>query len=964
MCSATCLTGTTLITLQCNSVTPCKDARNGASLNVCCPQPLNSLATYTVTGGCVFACNTGYASPSTQQNVCCPTVKNGTITYINNVCGFTCNPGYIISGTNTCLPLSEAIDVPAYTRAENNMKNTIQFVEAAPRVPEFRIQVSNYEVSLRNKVASLDTTQIPSEKLLPSSSLAETSLRTKMSRDSVITVQEKFISSNPAVLKLANIEETILEQNEGPCSSNFYIKNNQCFPCPSISYSPAGSSTCITCPSNSTMKTTRDGCTCTSTLTNGTYTYDTTTNTCIPGCNPGYTLTNGMCQLTDCVKAGGTQFAYTTTSPTFACTQGTSAQASVSFTSGTAPCKLAPSVNDATSFYYILGTNSIPAFVTAITATTATITTATGVCCASGSYSVASGTSWACGACTPATCPAAGANATLTQGGCSGATNRSCTYTCSAGYAKASTDTTACTQCTSTVPNGAYTYNTSTTTCVPGCNSGYYNSGSVSGVPTCTSCGSCTTSVPNATAACTTTACSVQCASGYYASKVDSNGNATQCTACGTCTTSVPNATATTATACTKTTPTICSVVQCASGYYASNVDSNGNATQCTACKTCTAAGANATLTPGGCIGSTDRTCTYTCSAGYAQTSTDTNACSQCTTGYGKTNTTGSLVCTACTSGTTYSNTPGTSQCTPCASPDSSTWQYTVTACTPSTGTVIATSAAGNCTPGSTYNKGYIAGTSSVTGAAGTCTACTPCTAAGTNTTPTLNGCSGTTGPGTCSYSCNTGYAKTSTDTNGCSQCATGYYNSGYDVNGLPTCTSCGTCTTSVPNAIATTVTACTKTTPTVCSVKCASGYYISNFDSNRNATQCTACTPCAAAGANATLTQGGCSGSTNTTCTYKCKTGYYQSSIDLNGVPTCAAPTYTITSTQCSATVCDQIGYNIGYGTYTGALPTSVSYAGYTGSQISGSNGNFTVNFTNLSCYNPCPAAGGGTGY
>ena len=62
-------------------------------------------------------------------------------------------------------------------------------------------------------------------------------------------------------------------------------------------------------------------------------------------------------------------------------------------------------------------------------------------------------------------------------------------------------------------------------------------------------------------------------------------------------------------------------------------------------------------------------------------------------------------------------------------------------------------------------------------------------------------------------------------------------------------------------------------------------------------------------------------------------------------------ASTYRVTSTQCSTTNCGQSGHYVAYGTYTGSLPTSVTYQGYSGSSITGSNGNFTAQLLTYTC-------------
>ena len=559
----------------------------------------------------------------------------------------------------------------------------------------------------------------------------------------------------------------------GECPPGQYSSQGTCTACATNTFTTTyGASSCSSCPSGSTTqgKTGQTTCVCSAGYSQ---TGSGTTLSCTP-CTSGSTYSNtpGTSQCTPCASPDSSTWQYTVT----ACTPSTG---TVIATSAAGNCTTGVTYNKG----YIAGTSSV------------------------------TGAAGTCTACTP--CTAAGTNATVTNGGCSGTNDRTCSYACSTGYAKTSTDTNGCSQCATGYGNttaGGLTC----TVCTPGTN---YTS--APGTGACTSCPTPTNTYDYVTAACT----------------------------------------ATTPTAITSRATSPCTTGYL-SGFIQGSSSQVGNAGTCTACTQCTAAGTNATPTLNGCSGTTGPgTCSYSCNTGYAKTSTDTNGCSQCATGYGKTNTTGSLVCTACTSGTTYSNTPGTSQCTPCASPDSSTWQYTVTACTPSTGTVIATSAAGNCTPGSTYNKGYIAGTSSVTGAAGTCTACTPCTAAGTNTTPTLNGGSGTTGPGPCSYSCSTGYAKTSTDTNGCSQCAAGYGNT--TAGGL-TCTACtpGTNYTSAPGTGACTscptptntydyvTAACTMTTPTAITSRatspCTTGY-LSGFTQGNSSQVGNAgtCTPC-----------------------------------------------------------------------------------------------------------------------
>ena len=935
----------------------------------CCPPITNGTPVYSsLSGGsCAAQCNTKFTSvvtpcsslpagalcPDKRSNMymtCCPSDPNGTTTAtytidsygrVTPACTLTCTPGtnYVLQkSTNTCIRIE--IDNSASRRAEASLRNSVVLRDpgAFPKPPEIRVSPTVYEATLRNKV-----------------SFTETPLKLK----------EVVISPMRSVLTLSALKETALETPFTTCPANEYLRNGQCIQCPISKYSPAASTSCTTCPNNSVLNSTRTGCTCTSTLTNGSYTYDSAANTCAPGCNPGYTLTNGTtCTLTDCVKAGGTAFAYTTITPTWSATSTYAAQATVSYTQGTAPCQIDPSVDaqNPSPFYYTLGTSSIPSYVTSVSsnAKTAVITTAPGVMCSNGKYSSLSGSTYTCTQCP--TCPNV-TNATSVLSGCGGTSAGTCTVACIQNYYASSTTNagivSACTAC----PSGS-TSSAGSSTC--SCSAGYSQSGSGSslsctqcsagyyaaaGASQCTACPSgSTSSAGSSTCSCSagysqsgsgsSLSCS-QCSAGSYSAAGASScsqcsagsysaAGASQCTACDTGTyqdqtgqtscktcqtcpkTNVANAT-NVLSGCGNTSPGTCTI-QCNSGYYASGM-SSGIVTACSpVTQSCPASTSSYTVTTITETSTADKQCTYTCNAGYAggsitvpATSNTRPTCTQCSAGYYAA--AGASSCTACPANSTSS--AGSSTCT-CSGGYSQSGSGSSLSCSQcSAGYYVAAGASQceQCSAGLTYSA---AGASS-------CTAClypvNPfdyVTAACTTTADTQI-------TKRTAFPCTSGTQYLSGFSRGSSSA----------VGSAGTCTNYASCPSSSDSTMVSTI-AGTPFTDRQCTYACNAGYFggsltvtatsttrltctacpYATFSSSTGSNSCTPCTACAAVPSNATRTgTTSCTRTSDSVCgTVQCDNGYYASSVDANGNATActACPTCsTITNGTVSLSGC-----------------------------------------------------------
>ena len=230
-------------------------------------------------------------------------------------------------------------------------------------------------------------------------------------------------------------------------------------------------------------------------------------------------------------------------------------------------------------------------------------------------------------------------------------------------------------------------------------------------------------------------------------------------------------------------------VCTCDSGKY---IDANGN---CVSCATCAAAPSNATLTQGGCSGSTNRTCSYACNSGFTTSGSGSSISCTCDSGkYIDAN----GACTPCPTGTYSSGTDATycSQWAVCGT------DYYV-----------------STEPSATQNRGCT-GCGSGFHAAGPnasyCTACASCSLDETQQGKVVSGC--TAGyDGTCSCPpntsyrsvfflgnfsnparfvykcwCNAGYYETTKGYgSGCTSCPPGTYQT--DI-GKKSCITCGSC--------------------------------------------------------------------------------------------------------------------------------------------------------------------------
>ena len=303
---------------------------------------------------------------------------------------------------------------------------------------------------------------------------------------------------------------------------------------------------CTSCVSGSTSTINKTGCTCTTSIPNGYYDWEVT-NVCSKKCNPGYSLVNGSCTLSDCVLAGGKAFNSTSGSWTCDTTTGKYYRTDQISQDATPPCTRPNNPMYSTVNGVSYGTTD------SYSSTSVTYTTTTGgLCCPSGTYYNS-----ATGSCTTcSTCAAAPTNATLTQGVCSGSTDRTCSYACNSGFSSSGSG--------------------STISCT--CGTGKY----INASRACVSCSTCSPAPSNATltqggcSGSTDRTCSYACNSGFSSS---GSGSTISCT--------------------------------CGTGKYI-------NASRaCVSCSTCSPAPSNATLTQGGCSGSTDRTCSYACNSGF-----------------------------------------------------------------------------------------------------------------------------------------------------------------------------------------------------------------------------------------------------------------------------------------------------------------------------------------------------------
>jgi hypothetical protein len=579
------------------------------------------------------------------------------------------------------------------------------------------------------------------------------------------------------------------------CSAGSYVstqpsvtQDRGCTSC-SVGYfsSTNNAEQCTSCVSGSTSTINKTECTCTTSIPNGYYVWEVT-NVCSKKCNPGYSLGNGSCTLSDCVLAGGKAFDSTSGSWTCDTTTGKYYRTDQISQDATPPCTRPNNPVYSTVNGVSYGTTD------SYSSKSVTYTTTTGgLCCPSGTYYNS-----ATGSCTTcSTCADPPSNAMLTQGGCTGSTNRTCSYACNSGFTtsgsgssisctcdsgkyKSSGSCVSCSTCAAAPSNATLTQGgcrrSIDRTCSYACNSGFTTSGSGSSI-------SCT------------------CDSGKY---IDANGS---CVSCITCAAAPSNATLTQG-GCTGSTNRTCSYA-CNSGFttsgsgssisctcdYGKYIDANGS---CVSCKTCAAAPSNATLTQGGCTGSTDRTCSYACNSGF----------------YAYSGSGSSIICQACAAGT-YSS-AGATSCTPCAggyySASGATYCSQWTNC--DNGYYVSTQ------PSATQNRGCTgcgSGFYAVGPNATSCTACASCTLTETQQGKVVSGCTAGSG-GMCScppnttYSgmyypatamnpisrivykcwCNPGYYESTNGYgSGCTSCQSGTYQNGI---GKKSCITCGSC--------------------------------------------------------------------------------------------------------------------------------------------------------------------------
>ena len=489
----------------------------------------------------------------------------------------------------------------------------------------------------------------------------------------------------------------------GYCSTtcqNGYTSNGGVCTCAAGKYIRSSDNQCVACQTCSTSiayaTSTLSGCT------------GSSPGTCTVSCNYGFTPNPSSGAITSCTCAG-----------------------TISGVGAAATCGATPCVNGQT---YSSSGNAPCSQCTTCTSTVSTISTLTGctttsgpgycsttcrngytsnggVCtCAFGKYINTSNGS-TCDQCT--TCSAAPQYGTVSSSGCTGTTNRTCTYGCN----------------TATADNGYEGYEGFTAVIVNGVTTCVCQSGYIMGLM-CLESQAC---VPGQT--------------------YSSSGNA-PCSQCTTCTSTV--STISTLNNCTATFgPGYCSISGCRNGYqlglepFASTLSCvcpldnyiRSSDNQCVACTTCTAP-SYGTVTSTGCSGTTDRTCTYQCNYGF--TLSGTGASTTCTCAAGNYIRSSDNTCQPCTAGTNYSTTTNANSCS---------------ACTNCTNVVSTLSTLNNCTatsgPGycsTTCQNGYTFNGIACTCASGnyinnsngsTCDQCTTCTNTTSTTYIANGGCSG-----------------------------------------------------------------------------------------------------------------------------------------------------------------------------------------------------------------------------
>ena len=339
--------------------------------------------------------------------------------------------------------------------------------------------------------------------------------------------------------------------------------NRTCTSCDPGYYSTGtNSSTCTQCVTGSTNNSTGStSCTCTGTIANGYFQWSVA-NICTKGCNPGYTLSadGTTCNLSDCVAAGGKDYAATAGTLSYTdTTYGTVSQTDTVTQVTTSPCsKPSPPSSVLISLPSGVSVNATTATTSVVKDSTVTYTTARGaycpvgttfttpparrgmvgvaacISCPAGTYSGTAGksgtTATQCSACADGYFSAAGASSC---GQCAAACTGS-TYESTSCSATSDRVCTACTSCTNPTNGTASVTGCSGTsgpgTCSYSCNAGYFYDSSKS-TPTCSQCSAGSYSAAGATSC---TNCSTTCGSGKYISSACTTTADIGCTSCST----------------------------------------------------------------------------------------------------------------------------------------------------------------------------------------------------------------------------------------------------------------------------------------------------------------------------------------------------------------------------------------------------------------------------------------------